>query len=236
VAEIVQKLRAAASAKVRPRPVSTDGATIITKEPVSADALITSTHKVIAIGTSTGGTEALYDILTTFPSDAPGVIAVIHMPPGYTKSYADRLDRSCRIRVKEAEDGDRILPGHALIARGDRHLEAVRSGAIYSVKFSDGEKVSGFRPSVDVLFRSCARFLGSNAVGALLTGMGRDGAEGLLAMRRAGAQTIAQDEASCVVYGMPREAVAMNAACQVLPLDRIANQLLLLAAPKTVTV
>ncbi len=236
VADIVQKLRAAASAKVRPRPASTDrSAANITQEAVPVDALITSTHKVIAIGTSTGGTEALYEVLSKFPSDAPGVIAVIHMPPGYTKSYADRLDRSCRIRVKEAEDGDRILPGHALIARGDRHLEAIRSGATYSVRVSDGEKVSGFRPSVDVLFRSCAKFLGSNAVGAILTGMGRDGAEGLLAMRRAGAQTIAQDEASCVVYGMPREAVTMNAACQVLPLDRIASQLLSLAAPRTVT-
>ncbi|MFO0976191.1 MAG: chemotaxis response regulator protein-glutamate methylesterase [Planctomycetaceae bacterium] len=237
VAEIVQKLRAAASAKVRPAPAAPDrSACSVSKEPLPVDALITSTHKVIAIGTSTGGTEALYDILTRFPSDAPGIVAVIHMPPGYTKSYAERLDRSCRIRVKEAEDGDRILPGHALIARGDRHLEAVRSGATYSVKVTDGEKVSGFRPSVDVLFRSCARFLGANAVGAILTGMGRDGAEGLLAMRRAGAHTIAQDEASCVVYGMPREAVQMNAACQILPLDRIASQLLLSAAPKTVTV
>ena len=237
VTEIAQKLRAAASAKVHPRPAAPDrSVATVAKEPLPVDALITSTHKVIAIGTSTGGTEALSDILMKFPSDAPGVVAVIHMPPGYTKSYAERLDRSCRIRVKEAEDGDRILPGHALIARGDRHLETFRSGATYSVKITDGEKVSGFRPSVDVLFRSCARFLGANAVGAILTGMGRDGAEGLLAMRRAGAHTIAQDEASCVVYGMPREAVQLNAACQILPLDRIANQLLLTAAPKTVTV
>jgi two-component system chemotaxis response regulator CheB len=153
------------------------------------------------------------------------VVAVIHMPPGYTKSYAERLDRSCRIRVKEAEDGDRILPGHALLAQGDRHLEVYRSGAIYSVRVMEGEKVSGFRPSVDVLFLSCARYLGTNAVGAILTGMGRDGAEGLLAMRNSGAFTIAQNEASCVVFGMPKEAITMNAAATVLPLERIAGEL-----------
>lgn len=235
--EILMKVKAAANARLRPRlrAASLNVAPIV-KSPISVDALITSTHKVIAIGTSTGGTEALADILTTFPPDAPGVIAVIHMPPGYTKSYAERLDRACQIRVKEAEDGDRILPGHAIIAQGDRHLEAYRSGATYTVKVREGEKVSGFRPSVDVLFKSCARYLGTNAVGAILTGMGRDGAEGLLAMRNAGAHTIAQDEASCVVYGMPREAVAMNAACQVLPLNKIGQQLLKYALPKNAMV
>ncbi|MFN8707197.1 MAG: chemotaxis response regulator protein-glutamate methylesterase [Planctomyces sp.] len=235
--EIIQKVRAAASARLRTKPrVSSPRLQEIVKAPLPTDALITSTHKVIAIGTSTGGTEALSEILTALPPDAPGVIAVIHMPPGYTKSYAERLDRSCQIRVKEAEDGDRILPGHAIIAQGDRHLEAFRSGAMYSIKVRDGEKVSGFRPSVDVLFRSCARFLGTNAVGAILTGMGRDGAEGLLAMRNAGAHTIAQDEATCVVYGMPREAVAMNAASQILPLQRIAASLLKNAQAKNVMV
>ena len=200
------------------------------KSPLASEALITSTHKVIAIGTSTGGTEALSTILTAMPPDAPGVIAVIHMPPGYTKSYAERLDRSCRIRVKEAEDGDRILPGHALIAQGDRHLEAYRSGAIYSVKVRNGEKVSGFRPSVDVLFDSCAKYLGPNAVGAILTGMGRDGAAGLLAMRNAGAQTIAQDEASCVVFGMPREAIARGSAMMVSPLTDMSRHIMDFAA------
>ncbi len=234
--ELIQKVRAAAGAKVRVRPAASPVRPEVTKSPLAPDALITSTHKVIAIGTSTGGTEALAEILTSLPPDAPGVIAVIHMPPGYTKSYADRLDRACQIRIREAADGDRILPGHALIAQGDRHLEAYRSGATYSVRVKEGEKVSGFRPSVDVLFHSCAKFLGTNGVGAILTGMGRDGADGLLAMRHAGAHTIAQDEASCVVYGMPREAVAMNAACQVLPLNRIASAMLKHAQAKNAMV
>ena len=224
--ELTRKIRGAATARMRLRPVSANSHVPVAKAPLASDALITSTHKVLAIGTSTGGTEALSDILTKLPPDAPGVVAVIHMPPGYTKSYAERLDRSCRIRVKEAEDGDRILPGHALIAQGDRHLEVFRSGAIYSVRILEGEKVSGFRPSVDVLFRSCAKYLGTNGVGAILTGMGRDGAEGLLAMRNSGAYTIAQNEATCVVFGMPKEAITMNAAGVVLPLDRIAGELL----------
>ncbi len=232
--ELITKIRTAASARIQPRRAAPLNLASIPKSPISSDALITSTHKVLAIGTSTGGTEALSALLTTMPPDAPGVIAVIHMPRGYTKSYAERLDRTCQIRVKEAEDGDRILPGHALIAQGDHHLEACRSGATYSVRVRTGEKVSGFRPSVDVLFNSCARYLGPNAVGAILTGMGRDGAAGLLAMRNAGAHTIAQDEASCVVYGMPKEAVAMHAAVQVLPLDRITSQLLSAGRAKNV--
>lgn len=231
--DLLRKVRAAATARIQSaRKSAPAGNPLVLPRTVVSESLITSTHKVIAIGTSTGGTEALAEILTTFPPDAPGVIAVIHMPPGYTKSYAERLDRNCQIRVREAEHGDRILPGHALIAQGDRHLEAYRSGASYAVQVTNGEKVSGFRPSVDVLFRSCARFLGPNAVGAILTGMGRDGAEGLLAMRNSGAHTIAQDEASCVVYGMPREAAALNAAGQVLPLNRIGAQLLHHAQPK----
>ncbi len=232
--ELTRKVKAAAQAKVRPRTRVESVRPDVQKAAIPSEALITSTHKVIAIGTSTGGTEALAEVLSQFPPDAPGVIAVIHMPPGYTKSYAVRLDRSCQIRVKEAEDGDRILPGHALIAQGDRHLEAFRSGATYSVRVRNGEKVSGFRPSADVLFQSCAKYLGTNGVGAILTGMGRDGAEGLLAMRNSGAHTIAQDEASCVVYGMPREAVAMNAAVSVWPLDRIASQLLIAGRAKNV--
>lgn len=224
--ELVRKVKSAATTKVKARARAVVSRPDVIKPPLASDALITSTHKVIAIGTSTGGTEALAEVLTKFPPDAPGVIAVIHMPPGYTKSYAERLDRTCQIRVKEAEDGDRILPGHALIAQGDHHLEACRSGAIYSVRVRNGEKVSGFRPSVDVLFQSCAKYLGTNAVGAILTGMGRDGAEGLLQMRTAGAHTIAQNEATCVVFGMPKEAIALNAADEILPLDRVAPQLL----------
>lgn len=224
--ELVSKVVAAAAATIRKPSRSVVPSTQPVRQTLSSEALITSTHKVIAIGTSTGGTEALSEILTQFPPDAPGVVAVIHMPPGYTKSYAERLDRACRIRVKEAEDGDRILPGHALIAQGDRHLQVLRSGSVYAVRVTDGEKVSGFRPSVDVLFQSCARYLGANGVGAILTGMGRDGAEGLLEMRNAGARTVAQDEATCVVYGMPREAVAVGAVETVLPLDHIAAKLL----------
>ena len=224
--ELVLKVRGAAGAKVRPRQHSSNAGTPVIKTPLSSEALITSTHKVIVIGASTGGTEAMAEVLRAFPPDAPGVIAVIHMPAGFTKSYADRLNLSCKIRVKEAEDGDRILPGHALIAAGDFHMEAYRSGATYAVNIAGGDKVRGFRPSVDVLFHSCARYLGSNAVGLIMTGMGSDGADGMLAMKKAGAQTIAQDEASCVVYGMPREAVARGGVDVELPLSQIARQTL----------
>ncbi len=185
-----------------------------------------SAYKVVAIGTSTGGAEALLSILCQLPADSPGIVAVIHMPPVYTKSYAERLNRSCTVNVKEAEDGDRILPGNVLIAPGNYHLTVHRSGTICKVRISDTEKVSGFRPSVDVLFHSCARYLGSNAVGVILTGMGHDGAAGLLAMSLKGAHTIAQDERSCVVFGMPREAIKLQAASQVLPLDQIPAQIL----------
>jgi two-component system chemotaxis response regulator CheB len=193
---------------------------------LASSALITSTHKVIAIGASTGGTEALLEVLSEFPPDSPGTVAVIHMPEGFTKSYAERLDRHCQIRVKQAEDGDRILPGHALIAAGNFHMEAVRSGATYSVRVFSGPPVCRHRPSVDVLFRSCAKYLGRNAVGAILTGMGNDGAAGLLEMQKSGAATVAQDEATCVVFGMPKEAIALGGVGHVLPLSQIAPHLL----------
>jgi two-component system chemotaxis response regulator CheB len=191
-----------------------------------------TTHKVIAIGTSTGGCEALSAVLSTLPADSPGIVAVIHMPEGFTRSFAARLDKSCAVRVSEAKDGDKVLPGHALIAPGNFHLSVVRSGAITTVRVHGGAPVNRHRPSVDVLFESCARELGSNGVGAILTGMGDDGARGLLAMRRAGARTIAQDEATCVVFGMPKEAIACGAVEEVLPLDRIPGQLLRWAAAK----
>lgn len=219
--EICLKIRGAKHAKVRPQR-SGLAASCPTPQPSS---MIRLTHSVIAIGASTGGTEAICEILTRFPADAPGVVIVQHMPTGFTKSFADRLDRLCRIRVKEAKNGDRILPGHALLAPGDFHMGVVRSGANFSVKVSQGPPVNRFRPSVDVLFHSCAKALGSNVVGAILTGMGRDGAQGLLAMRNAGARTIAQDEATCIVFGMPQEAIVVGAAQQVLPLDRIAESL-----------
>lgn len=224
--DLVLKIRSAAGANVRPRPRANSSSAAVVKAALPSEALIASTHKVIAIGASTGGTEALAQVLSQFPSDAPGVIAVIHMPAGYTKSYAERLDGLCQIRVKEATDGDRILPGHALIAPGDLHMEAMRSGASYCVRVATGEKESGFRPSVDTMFKSCARFLGSNGVGVILTGMGYDGAAGMLAMKQAGAKTIAQDEETCVVFGMPREAIARGGVDKVLPLQRIAEQTL----------
>ena len=223
--EIVEKIKNAATAKVqhykRRQPATAKQQSTTTSSPA---ALITSTHKVIAIGGSTGGTEALAEVLGALPPDAPGVVAVLHMPEGFTKSYADRLNRNCQIQVKEAEDGDRILPGHALLAAGNFHMEVLRSGATYSVRVFTGDPVNRHRPSVDVLFQSCARYLGSNSVGVILTGMGNDGAAGLKAMKDAGARTIAQDEDSCVVFGMPREAIALEAASEILPLQSIADK------------
>ncbi|MBY0460573.1 MAG: chemotaxis protein CheB, partial [Gemmataceae bacterium] len=185
-----------------------------------------ATHKVLAVGASTGGCEALAVVLGGLPADAPGVVSVIHMPAGFTKSFAARLDKTCAVRVKEAQDGDRVVPGHVLLAAGNFHLSVARSGAATSVRVRPGEPVNRHRPSVDVMFESCARELGPNCAGAILTGMGDDGARGLLAMRRAGARTVAQDEATCVVFGMPKEAIALGGAEAVLPLDRVADQLL----------
>jgi len=190
------------------------------------ETLIKSTHQVVAIGASTGGTEAVREVLSAFPPDAPGTVVVLHMPENFTKSYAQRLHSLCQVRVREARDGDPILPGHVLIAPGNYHLQVRRSGASYLAHVSNGERVNRHRPSVDVLFHSCARYLGRNAVGVILTGMGDDGARGLLAMRQAGARTVAQDEASCVVFGMPREAIAQGAAEEVVPLDQIAGRIL----------
>lgn len=216
-AEIVEKVKVAARASLRGRRRERTERIA----PPAAGALFKSTHKVIAVGASTGGTEALKDFLTALPPDAPGVVIVQHMPERFTKAFAERLDTLTRIRVKEAEDGDRILPGHALIAPGNYQMEVRRSGAEYSVKVFTGERVNLHRPSVDVLFHSCARSLGANAVGVILTGMGADGARGLLAMRQAGAHTIAQDESTSVVFGMPREAIALQAAEEVAALPKI---------------
>ena len=224
--EIVEKVKAAARAKVQKRKNTGERPVYDGGKPLPSSSLITSTHKVIAIGGSTGGTEALLEVLSAFPPDSPGVVAVIHMPEGFTKSYAARLDRHCQIRVKEAEDGDRILPGHALLAAGNFHMEAVRSGATYSVRVFSAPPVSRHRPSVDVLFRSCAKHIGANAVGAILTGMGNDGAAGMLEMHKSRATTFAQDEATCVVFGMPKEAIHAGGVDEVLPLQRIAPQVL----------
>ena len=220
---------AAARARVRPRaaprpaPVETADAVLpFPRKP----ALNTTTDKVVALGASTGGTEALRTILEAMPPEAPGLLVVQHMPEAFTRAFAERLDRSCRIEVKEAADGDRILDGRALIAPGNRHLLLKRTGGHYAVEVTDGPLVSRHRPSVDVLFRSVAVAAGPNAVGVILTGMGDDGASGLLEMRQAGAATLAQDEDSCVVYGMPREAVERGAVDEVVSLEQMAPAML----------
>ncbi len=185
-----------------------------------------TTQKVVAIGASTGGTEALRLILEEMPPDCPGIVIVQHMPEGFTRAFAQRLDQTCRVEVKEAMDGDRVLEGRALIAPGNRHLRLRRSGGVYCVEVTDGPLVSRHRPSVDVLFRSVAESAGKNAVGVIMTGMGDDGAEGLSEMKRAGAATIAQDEASCIVFGMPREAILLGGVDEVVSLPDIPQRLL----------
>jgi two-component system, chemotaxis family, protein-glutamate methylesterase/glutaminase len=219
--EIVAKVKAAARVKVR--EVKTHSATAAV---LPAGYHFSATHKVVAIGASTGGTEALKDLLSPLPADFPGVVMVQHMPEAFTRPFSERLNSLCRIRVQEARDGDRILPGHALLAPGGHQMEVVRRGMEYAVRVYRGERVNRHLPSVDVLFCSCARQLGKNAIGVLLTGMGADGAKGLLEMKEAHAFTIAQDEATCVVFGMPREAILLGAAEQVLALGRIPAALL----------
>jgi len=189
-------------------------------------ALTLTSDKVIAIGASTGGTEALRLVLEAMPPDAPGLVIVQHMPEGFTSAFAQRLNQTCRIAVKEAASGDRVIAGRALIAPGNRHTLVHRSGAHYVVEVVDGPLVSRHRPSVDVLFRSVAQAVGPNAVGVIMTGMGSDGAEGLLEMKLAGALTFAQDEASCVVFGMPKEAIDRGAVDKVAGLSQIPNHVL----------
>jgi two-component system chemotaxis response regulator CheB len=196
----------------------------------SSRAMLETTDRVIAVGASTGGTEALVTFLTAMPVDCPGVVIVQHMPEHFTAQFAQRLDGLCRIHVKEAAPGDSVLRGQALIAPGGRHLLLKRSGARYFVDVKDGPLVARHRPSVDVLFRSTARYAGPNGVGVIMTGMGDDGARGLLEMKAAGARTIAQDEASCVVFGMPNEAIKLGAVDDVVPLDAIAAKALRAAA------
>jgi two-component system chemotaxis response regulator CheB len=187
---------------------------------------ISTTEKLIIIGASTGGTEAIKEVLIRMPSDAPGILVTQHMPEAFTKSFAARLDSLCKIRVKEAENNERILPGHAYIAPGHSHLLLKRSGAHYLTELNQGPPVNRHRPSVDVLFRSAANLAGNNAIGVILTGMGKDGAAGMLEMRNAGAYNFAQDEASCVVFGMPAAAIALNAAHEIVPLDQITQKIL----------
>jgi two-component system, chemotaxis family, protein-glutamate methylesterase/glutaminase len=200
-------------------------ADVMLPSPVPGRALARTTETVVCVGASTGGTESLKVVLEALPIDCPGVVIVQHMPENFTAAFARRLDGLCQVEVKEAEDGDSVLRGHVLIAPGNRHTLLQRSGARYYVAVKDGPLVSRHRPSVDVLFRSAAQYAGANATGIIMTGMGDDGAHGLLEMKNAGAFTIAQDEASSVVFGMPREAIALGAAEKVLPLDRLAAQI-----------
>jgi two-component system chemotaxis response regulator CheB len=193
--------------------------------PPSSRAMARTTERIVCIGASTGGTEALAAVLTALPVDSPGIVIVQHMPERFTAAFARRLDGICRIDVKEAEDGDAVLPGRALIAPGNRHTLLTRSGARYCVAVKDGPLVSRHRPSVDVLFRTGAQYAGRNALGIIMTGMGDDGARGLLELRKAGAATLAQDEASCIVFGMPKEAIALGAVERVVPLDRIPQEI-----------
>jgi two-component system chemotaxis response regulator CheB len=191
--------------------------------------MIKTTELVVAVGASTGGTEALTDFLKALPPDSPGIVIVQHMPEKFTTSFAERLNDLCNITVKEAANGDSVIRGRALIAPGNYHTLLKRSGARYYVEVKEGQLVNRHRPSVDVLFRSTAKYAGANAIGIIMTGMGDDGARGLLEMKEAGAKTIAQGEKSCVVFGMPKEAIKLNAADKVLPLDQIAAHMLKMA-------
>lgn len=194
-------------------------------QPASS-ALVQTTQKVIAIGASTGGVQTLQHILTQLPATTPGIVVVQHMPPRFTKLFAQRLNTLCAMSIKEAETGDRIIQGQVLIAPGGKHMTVSRSGAQYQVHLNEDPPVCRQRPSADVLFHSVAKYAGSNAVGCILTGMGNDGAAGLLAMKQSGAQTFAQDEKSCIVFGMPKEAIKLGAADHVRPLDEMAKSLL----------
>ena len=211
---IADKIRAASKARIRARTLPSAGDRVAAPLPALRSPL-TSSDKLIIVGASTGGTEAIREFLMQMPSDCPGILITQHMPEGFTRSFARRLDSLCKISVQEAAGGERVLPGHAYIAPGHSHLTLTRSGANYMTKIDQGEPVNRHRPSVDVLFRSAAQSAGKNAVGVILTGMGKDGAQGMLEMKAAGAYNFAQDEASCVVFGMPREAIAIGAAHEV---------------------
>jgi two-component system chemotaxis response regulator CheB len=227
---ICDAVKAAARARVHhrepPRPIEPKlSADAVLAKPRS-DSMLQTTDKVVAVGASTGGTEALRVFLSALPPDSPGVVIVQHMPEHFTAAFARRLDGLCAVSVKEAEDGDAVVRGRALIAPGNKHTLLVRNGARYHVEVRDGPLVSRHRPSVDVLFRSVARYAGKNAVGVIMTGMGDDGAQGMAEMKTAGATTIAQDEATCVVFGMPQEAIKAGGVDRVVGLERIVPEVL----------
>jgi len=222
--EIGEKIRTAARAKVR-RLAGGEAATQARPQPLPGKFLQT-TEKIVFVGSSTGGTEALKEFLCRMPAASPAVMITQHMPETFTRSFAQRLDSLSAMKVKEADHGERVVPGHAYIAPGHSHLRVKKSGAYYYTELSQAEPVNRHRPSVDVLFDSAAQVLGPNALGVIMTGMGKDGAQGMLAMRKAGAYTIAQDEASCVVFGMPKAAIDLGAAAEVSPLAEIAGRVM----------
>lgn len=225
--QLVECIRAARWARIK-QPSRTAAKPTIA--PIVRTSIGRTTHKLIAIGASTGGTEAIREVLERFPADAPGTVIVQHMPAYFTATFAARLNDLCRIEVREACNGDSVIPGVALLAPGNYHMLLRRSGARYYVEVRDGPMVCRQRPAVDVLFKSAARYAGANVVGCILTGMGNDGAEGMLEMRKAGAYTLAQDEATSVVYGMPKKAMEIGAACAEAPLAKMAERLLAAAA------
>jgi two-component system chemotaxis response regulator CheB len=231
---ICEAVKAAAHARLQRLPVARSvtavptaklSADVMLPPPTRSQAMARTTERVVCIGASTGGTESLRVVLEALPVASPGIVIVQHMPEKFTEAFARRLDGLCEMEVKEAADGDAVLRGRALIAPGNRHMLLQRSGARYYVTVKDGPLVSRHRPSVDVLFRSAAHSVGANGVGIIMTGMGDDGAHGLLEMKQVGALTVAQDEASSVVFGMPKEAIALGAADKVLPLDRLAAEI-----------
>jgi two-component system, chemotaxis family, protein-glutamate methylesterase/glutaminase len=242
--ELIDKIKTASRASVRALD-AVRAATIAVRPSANADAVLPksgakskqlrTTDRIIAIGASTGGTEAIKEVLTKLPPDAPGVVIAQHIPKAFSTPFARRMNDCCQMTVYEAEDGQQVLAGHVYIAPGDRHLIVVRDGARYVVRLDDGVPVNRHKPSVDVLFRSVAQNAGRNAIGVLLTGMGKDGARGLKEMLDAGSQTIAQDEASSVVWGMPGEAVSLGAAQHILPLDTVAAKIRSLADSMDIT-
>jgi two-component system chemotaxis response regulator CheB len=222
--ELIDKIKAAAHVRVQKKEAKS--AIHTANQKLS---LTKTTNKVVAIGASTGGTEALTRVLRVLPKNSPGIAIVQHMPEHFTRSFANRLNEICDIEVKEAENGDSIVPGRALIAPGNYHILLKRSGANYFVEVKSGPLVSRHRPSVDVLFKSAAQYGGKNVIGVIMTGMGKDGSEGMKMLHDQGAKTIAQDESSCVVFGMPKEAIELNAVDYILSLDKIPQKILELA-------
>lgn len=218
---LAHKIKAAALVDMKRRTIARAGAPIPTPTPLAR-----TTNKIVAIGASTGGTEALRVVLEAYPADAPGTLIVQHMPEHFTKAFAERLNGLCAAQVKEAEDGEQVVPGKVLIAPGNQHLQLRRSGALYLAKVSPGPLVCRHRPSVEVLFNSVARYAAADAVGVMLTGMGADGADAMLNMKNSGATTIAQDEDSCIVFGMPKEAIQRQAVDHVEPLSSITRRIL----------